>query len=252
MKNRYFLEIAFNGSNYHGWQIQNAQITVQQVLTECINTLLREELNVHGCGRTDTGVHAKKFFLHFDTPQELNIEFLRHLDSFLPNDITAKKIYTLSKKIHARYDAEKRSYEYVISQGKNPFMIEMSNKTFEKFDVKLMNEACDILLKYNDFESFSKTNNSHNHYICTLFKADWLGKDNLLIFRITSNRFVRSMVRLIVGTMLDVGRKKIGLDEFRKIIENKDRTKAGKAVLASGLYLVDVQYPKGVLVEIPD
>jgi len=249
MKNRYFLEIAFNGSNYHGWQRQPGQVTIQSVMAEHISTLLREELKVHGCGRTDAGVHARKFYLHFDTNQELNLDFRYKLDSFLPKDITAKKLYTLSKRIHARYDAIKRSYEYIISCGKDPFHVGMAVTYFEKFDIDLMNEACKVLLKYNDFESFSKTNNSHNHYLCNLFEAHWKNQENLLIFSITANRFLRSMVRLIVGTMLDVSRKKINIEKFRKIIEDKDRTKAGKAVYANGLYLVDVQYPERVLVE---
>lgn len=250
MKNRYFIEIAFNGTSYHGWQKQPNHITVQQVCNEKISTMLGEVINCHGCGRTDSGVHAARFFFHFDSRQELDKNFAFKLDAFLPADIKVVKMYILTKRIHARWDALSRTYEYIISHGKNPFRIELVTNTFETFDVGLMNEASNILLGYHDFETFSKTHNSHNHYLCDLTEACWRNENNLLIFRITANRFVRSMVRLIVGTMLDVGRKRLSLEEFRNIIEAKDRAKAGKAVPACGLYLVDVVYPEGILVEI--
>jgi tRNA pseudouridine38-40 synthase len=250
MKHRYFLEIAYNGSNYHGWQKQPGAISVQEVVNECISTLLGEQVSCIGCGRTDAGVHARKFILQFDTTKELNFDFAYKLNSFVPKDITVKKIYSLSRKIHARWDAIKRSYQYLITIGKDPFMKDLATISFEDPNIEIMNKACNILLEYNDFETFSKTHNSHNHYLCDLYEARWEKKDNLLIFTISANRFVRSMVRLIVGTMLMAGNEKISLDEFRSIIESKNRQKAGKAFPACGLYLTDVQYPEGILVEL--
>ena len=249
MKNRYFFEIAFNGSNYHGWQKQPNQITVQEVCNEKISVMLGEDINCHGCGRTDAGVHATKFLFHFDTPQLLDYNFAYKLNSFFPQDIKMLKMYGLKKRIHARYDALSRTYEYLISHGKSPFLPDMTASFHENFDMGLMNEACSILLKYNDFETFSKSNNSHSHYLCDLYEASWREEKELLIFRISANRFVRSMVRLIVGTLLEIGKQKISIEEFKVIIESKDRTKAGKSVPAYGLYLVDVAYPEGVFKE---
>ena len=247
MKPRYFVKIAYNGSNYHGWQIQNGQITVQQIINEHLSILLGEKISCLGCGRTDAGVHARKYFFHFDTDIPLNSQFFYKLNIFLPKDLRIFAAYTPDPRIHARWDAIKRSYEYLISYGKDPFLHGLAYQTNDKFDVELMNKACSILLEYNDFESFSKSNNNLNHYLCELFEVKWEFRDELLIFRISANRFVRGMVRLIVGTMLDVGRQKITLDEFRQIIESKDRTRAGVSVPACGLYLTDVVYPEGVL-----
>ena len=250
MKHRYFLNIAFRGSQYHGWQKQMHAISVQEVMATHISTILREELNVHGCGRTDAGVHARKFMLHFDSTQKLNAEFARNLNSFLPKDIAVRAMYKNTEKIHARYDALNRTYEYLITNKKHPFMIDQVATYYGEYDIDFLNKACEILLKYEDFESFSKTNNNHKHYLCSLEEAFWQKEEDILRFRITANRFVRSMVRLIVGTLLMVGEKKIDTEDFRKIIESKDRTKAGKSAPACGLYLVDVQYPEGRLKQV--
>ena len=247
MKHRYFVKIAYNGSKYHGWQIQKGQVSVQQTINEHLSILLKEKMDCYGCGRTDAGVHARNYYLHFDTNAELNSWFFFKLNAFLPKDIRIIAAYRPDPLIHARWDALKRSYEYLVSSAKDPFMQGFSYQTNEKFDVELMNKACSILFEYNDFESFSKSNNNLNHYLCELFEVKWEFRDELLIFRISANRFVRGMVRLIVGTMLDVGRQKITLDEFRQIIESKDRTRAGVSVPACGLYLTDVVYPEGVL-----
>lgn len=249
MKNRYFIEIAFNGTKYHGWQKQPGHISVQQVFNERISLMLGENINCNGCGRTDSGVHAAKFFFHFDTTHELNSDFAFKLNSFLPRDICVKKMFGMKKKIHARWDAIRRTYEYYLYRGKDPFRIDLVTNTWEKYNLQLMNEACRILMEYNDFECFSKSKNGQNHYLCDIFEANWREGNRLLVFRITANRFVRSMVRLVVGTMLDVGRERTSLDEFRRIIESRDRTKSGMAVPACGLYLVDVIYPEGVFIE---
>jgi tRNA pseudouridine38-40 synthase len=250
MKPRYFVHIAYNGNNYHGWQIQNGQISVQQTINEHLGIMLGEKVSCHGCGRTDAGVHARKYFFHFDTSAQLDAQFFYKLNAFLPKDIRVFKAYTPEPRIHARWDAMKRSYEYMVCLAKDPFMDGFAFQTHDSFDVDLMNMACTVLMEYNDFESFSKSNNNHNHYLCELFEAGWIQKDELLVFNISANRFVRSMVRLIVGTLLEVGRGKISIEEFREIIESKDRKKSKASVPACGLYLTDVVYPDGVLKEL--
>jgi tRNA pseudouridine38-40 synthase len=247
MKPRYFVKIAYNGNNYHGWQVQNGQISVQQTINEHLSILLGEKISCMGCGRTDAGVHARKYYFHFDTDTALNAQFFYKLNAFLPKDIRIFAAYHPEPRIHARWDAIKRSYEYLISPKKDPFMDGLANLTNDKFDLDLMNQACSVLLEYNDFETFSKSNNNLKHYLCDLSEAKWEQKEELLSFKISSNRFVRGMVRLIVGTMLDVGRFKINLDEFRQIIESKDRKNSGTSVPACGLYLTEVEYPEGVL-----
>lgn len=247
MKNRYFLEIAFNGSNYHGWQVQPETLTVQGQMNKHISVLLGEKITCQGCGRTDAGVHANKYLLHFNTTQELNDTFRRKLDRFLPLDISVKKIYLNQDKIHARWDALEREYVYLLSKGKNPFMLNTATLSFNPYDIKLMNEACQIVKEHQDFEAFCKANNNHNHYLCDIYEAHWEETDTLYKFTIRANRFLRSMIRLMVGSMIQVGRRKITLDEFRQILELKDRTKAGKAMPPQGLYFNDVTFPEGRL-----
>ncbi|MFC2114430.1 tRNA pseudouridine(38-40) synthase TruA [Bacteroidota bacterium] len=249
-KHRYFFSISFNGSNYHGWQIQPDAITVQQVMNEHIGVMIGEKVNCVGCGRTDAGVHAKNYLFHVDIKKELTATFARKLDAFLPKDIKINRIYANPKKIHARWDARFRSYEYIVSKGKDPFRIELVTNTFEKFNLERMNQACEILMEYDDFETFSKSHNSQNHYFCELIHASWSETDEHYLFSIKANRFVRSMVRMIVGTMLDVGRGRVSLDGFRKIIESKDRKNAGKTVPAGGLYFTGVGFPEDVLIEL--
>jgi tRNA pseudouridine38-40 synthase len=248
MKPRYFVHIAYNGNKYHGWQIQKSHVSVQQTLNEHISTMLGEKILCHGCGRTDAGVHARKYYFHFDTSSNLNNQFFYKLNAFLPKDIRIIQAFIPTPRIHARWDALKRSYEYLVCTVKDPFMDGFAFLTNDTFDIELMNNACQVLMEYNDFESFSKSNNGLKHYLCDIFDAGWVERDDLLIFRISANRFVRSMVRMIVGTMLDVGRKKITLQEFRAVIESKDRNNAGAVVPACGLYFTDVVYPEGVLI----
>lgn len=247
MNNRYFLEISFNGSNYHGWQVQPGQITVQGELNRHISIILGEKVNCIGCGRTDAGVHARGFMLHFDTSETLDDQFRKKLNRFIHQDISVNKIFENKNRIHARYDAIERSYEYILSKGKDPFLLDMATITYESYHTGLMNEACKVLLEYEDFECFSKTHNSHKHYLCQLKSASWEETGGQYIFRITSNRFLRSMIRMLVGTMIQVGREKISLNEFREIIESKDRQRAGKSVHAAGLYFLSVQYPENKL-----
>lgn len=246
-KHRYFLEIAYNGSAFHGWQIQPNSLSVQQVMNECISTMLSHSVNCMGCGRTDAGVHARCFFLHFDTEKELDADFSFRLNAFLPKEIKILHFYKNPEKIHARWDAISRSYEYLVAKGKNPFLSGLAATIYEILDIAKMNEACKTLSKYNDFKTFSKGHNQHEHYLCDLLEAYWSETEELYIFRITANRFVRSMVRMITGTMVEIGKGKISLDEFRSIIESKDRSRSGMAMPACGLYLTQVVYPQGKL-----
>jgi len=250
MKLRYFLEISFNGGAYHGWQMQKDAITVQQVLSEYIGIQLGEPVKCEGCGRTDAGVHARKYLLHFDSEHQLTADFTGKLNSFLPADIRVNKIYRNLKKIHARWDALSRTYEYVISKGKDPFRQGLATVSYESFDIGLMNEACRLLMKYEDFTTFSKTKGSQKSALCKIIYAQWTEDSQSYVFRITANRFLRGMVRLLVGTLLQVGSGKISPEEFEAIIGARDRKLSGKSVAACGLYFTDVKFPDGFLKEL--
>ncbi len=231
---RYFLEIAYNGKNYFGWQRQPEQISVQQVLEETLSTMLRKEIKIMGAGRTDTGVHAKQLFAHFDFNAIENKEdFLFRINSFLPKDISIKNIFKVMEDAHARFDALEREYEYIISFEKDPFSQDFAYQINNKPNVALMNEAAKILLNHKDFQCFSRSKTDVKTYNCTIVKALWEAKDNRLIFTIAADRFLRNMVRAIVGTLLDVGFGKISLEEFKKILESKSREEAGASAPAT-------------------
>lgn len=249
---RYFLNIAFRGAVYHGWQRQKNHVTVQQVMEDRLSTLLQEKMKVIGCGRTDSRVHAKNYYLHFDTSHDLENRFLRKLNSLLPGDIWAKEIFAAKhKELSARFDAISRTYEYWICTIKDPFYIDLATYFYQPMDLELMNRACGYLMKFEHFESFSKLNKDLNNYRCEVYEASWDRRTGeLLCFRITANRFVRSMVRLIVGTMADLGTGKISLEEFRKTLEKRDRKLSGKAAPPDGLYLTDVEYPGDALIRL--
>lgn len=247
---RYFIEIAYNGKNYFGWQRQPEQISVQQVLEETLSTLLRTELKIMGAGRTDTGVHAKQLFAHFDC-EDLGAkdEFLFRINSFLPKDISIKNIFEVKEDAHARFDAVEREYEYIISMEKDPFSQDFAFQINNKPNINLMNKAAELLLNHKDFQCFSRSNTDVKTYNCTIVKAFWEAKKNTLIFTIVADRFLRNMVRAIVGTLLDVGFEKVSLDEFQKILESKSREEAGASAPAHGLYLTKVVYPKEIFLK---
>ena len=240
---RYFIEFSYNGKNYFGYQIQPNQISVQEELEKALSTLLREEIKITGAGRTDTGVHAKKMFAHFDTEQFLDENLPYKLNSFLPSDISVKRIFEVRNDFHARFDATFRMYEYYISLEKNPFTQDFAWQ-FRKgnFDVEKMNEACKILFEYEDFGSFAKVGGDNKTNLCKIYKAEWQQNDNELKFTISANRFLRNMVRAIVGTMVEIGTGKIEVQDLRKIIEDQNRNSAGSSAPAHGLFLVDVGY----------
>jgi tRNA pseudouridine38-40 synthase len=240
---RYFIELAYKGTNYCGWQYQPDANSVQETLNKALSILLKKEIDVVGAGRTDTGVHAKQMYAHFDYDAAIDSQQLVHkLNSFLPKDIVVLNIIKVSDEAHARFDAKKRTYEYHIHTFKDVFENEGSWLHQLPLDVDKMNEACQILFKHNDFECFSKTNTDVRTFNCIIFEAHWNQTGNKIVFTISADRFLRNMVRAIVGTMINIGLGKISLSDFEKIIESKDRSQAGFSVPAHGLYLIQIEY----------
>lgn len=251
---RYFIKLAYNGTAYHGWQIQPNAASVQETLNKAFSVLLNSEINLMGAGRTDTGVHAREMYAHFDFENPFDIPKLVHkLNSYLPKDIVIYQIFPVDSEAHTRFDATKRTYEYHIHLFKDAFLQEQSWYFTQDLDVDLMNEAAKLLFNHTDFQSFSKVNTDVNTFDCTIFEAYWTRggteqsgaqKDgNKLIFTISANRFLRNMVRSIVGTLVNIGLHKITLADFNAIIESKSRNKAGFSVPAHGLYLTKIEYP---------
>jgi tRNA pseudouridine38-40 synthase len=250
---RYFIELAYKGTNYHGWQYQPGADSVQETLNKALSLLLKTDIDIVGAGRTDTGVHAKQMFAHFDFETEIDIPQLKHkLNSFLPKDIVIFNILKVVDEAHARFDAVKRTYEYHIHTTKDAFENEGSYQFQLPLDIDKMNEACQILFKHADFECFSKVNTDVRTFNCVIFEAYWTRglaeqsgakqAGNKLVFTIAADRFLRNMVRAIVGTMLNIGTGKISLQDFEKIIDSKDRGQAGFSVPAHGLYLTKIEY----------
>ena len=247
---RYFIHLAYKGTNYHGWQIQPNAVTIQQTLNEALSIILRKDINLVGAGRTDAGVHASSFYAHFDLNHEQSID-INHLvfklNSYLPNDIAIYNVYPVSSNAHARFDATSRTYKYYMFTRKNPFNTDISYFLFKKVNVEKMNEACSILKYYKDFTSFSKRSTETKTNLCDIYRAEWNKKGYELIFTIEANRFLRNMVRAIVGTMIEIGEGKLTLEEFTNIIEGQDRTLARYSIPADGLFLSDIQYPNSLL-----
>ncbi len=247
---RYFIQLAYNGTNFNGWQIQPNGITVQQEIEKAMELLLGFKIGVSGCGRTDTGVHASDFYAHFDIDEASMIvsagQLKYKLNLLLPTSIVIYDIFKVNPGIHARFSALSRTYNYRISQTKNPFSNGLTYFYHHPLDIQAMNDAASILMQYNDFSCFSKTRTQVKTNICSISKAVWEKEDAMLIFTITADRFLRNMVRAIVGTMLDVGRNKITLDDFRNVIEGKNRSNAGFSVPPQGLFLSKVVYPDDI------
>ena len=244
---RYFLEIAYNGTQYHGWQIQPDAVSVQEVVERTLSTFFRAEIKVTGAGRTDTGVHARQLFAHADLCKiDAISETLFKLNSFLPKDIVIQNIFEVTPDAHARFDATSREYEYLITLKKDPFQQKLAYQINQLPDLELMNKASNILCSYSDFQCFSRSKTDVKTYICSVTKAVWEINQNQLRFTISADRFLRNMVRAIVGTLLDVGFGKTTLDEVHDIIKSKDRGKAGASAPAHGLYLTRVTYPNTI------
>ncbi len=245
---RYFLALQYDGTNYHGWQIQQNANSVQAEINQALSTLLQQTTMVTGAGRTDTGVHAKQLYAHFDSNERIDCENLQYkLNNILPFDIACNEIVKVNDEAHARFDATARTYEYWITKTKNPFLIKKSWFYPHQLDIDLMNEAANELKNHIDFSCFSKSHTDTFTNDCTITNAFWKEDSNQLIFTITANRFLRNMVRAIVGTLIEVGRKKIDIDDLRGIINSKNRNNAGVSVPAHGLYLTQINYPKEVL-----
>jgi tRNA pseudouridine38-40 synthase len=241
---RYFIELSYNGEKYHGWQNQPNAISVQEVIEKALSTLLRTKLSILGAGRTDAGVHAKQMFAHFDTEIAINcVELTLKLNSFLPKDVAIQQIHQVTDDAHARFNATGRTYEYLIVTEKNPFRNQSAHIVYKKLDVSLMNKAANELFNYKDFKSFSKTHTDVKTYICQIETAFWEQRNELLVFTIRADRFLRNMVRAIVGTLLEVGLGKTSIEEFKQIIESRDRNNAGTSVPGKALYLTAVTYP---------
>lgn len=248
--NRYFLHLAYDGTAYHGWQLQPNGISVQQVLNEALTTVLRQPVMAHGAGRTDTGVHATQFFAHFDLLNYLSPEECKQLifsvNGIIPSDIAVFEVFLVKPNAHARFSALSRTYEYIICQRKNPFFVNRAWFNNHKVDANLMNQGASILLDYNDFGCFSKTNTQVKTFKCNLKEAFWQSDGHLLRFTITADRFLRNMVRSIVGTLVELGRGKITMHDLVRIIESGDRRLAGFSVPAQGLYLKNIRYPEDI------
>lgn len=241
---RYFIKLTYKGTNYFGWQYQPDAISVQETLNKALSTLLKTNIDILGAGRTDSGVHAKEMFAHFDYETEIDTQKIVYkLNSFLPKDIAIFDLIKVHDDAHARFDATKRTYEYHIHTKKNAFESDDSWYYSLPLDVEKMNEACKILFEYIDFECFSKTHTDVNTFNCKIFEANWKQNEEKLVFTISADRFLRNMVRAIVGTMINIGSGKVSLNDFRKIIESKNRSKAGFSVPAHGLYLTKIEYP---------
>ncbi|MDT0677804.1 tRNA pseudouridine(38-40) synthase TruA [Autumnicola musiva] len=240
---RYFFELSYLGTAYHGWQKQPNAVSVQEKIEQVLKRLLQENIEIVGAGRTDAGVHAKQLFAHFDTEVCLNREELLYkMNSMLPKDIAVTRIFRVKTDAHARFDAISRSYEYQLAQRKDPFLIDQAYYLKQDLDVDKMNEAAGILKNYRNFKCFSKSRTDVKTYNCTIKSAEWKSTGELLVFHITADRFLRNMVRAIVGTLLEIGQKKNSVEDLHKIIKSEDRGRAGTSVPARGLFLTRIEY----------
>lgn len=256
-KQRYFIQLAYDGTDFHGWQIQPNATTVQELLNDALTIVLREPIETTGCGRTDTGVHARDFFAHLDLGSMVNaqwsmgessqaidlIKTVTSINAILPDTIAVKRIIPVHADAHARFDATSRSYEYHVHFNKDPFKINHSWQLRDKPDIALMNAAARIIMEHTDFSCFSKSNTQTYTNNCKITRAEWVYSEHCLVFHITADRFLRNMVRAIVGTLMLVGRKEIQPEDVRAIIESKNRSNAGTSVPACGLYLTEIKYP---------
>lgn len=241
---RYFITFSYDGTAYHGWQIQPHSVTVQEELQKALSTLMRKPMEVVGAGRTDTGVHARKMIAHFDHDEVLDCpQLVYKLNKLLPRDIAVQHVEPVADDMHARFSAKSRTYHYYVHLDKNPFLRSYSWRVYGNPDFELMNRAARVLMEYKDFTSFSKVNTDTKTNDCTITEARWdrVGEDQWR-FTVTANRFLRNMVRAIVGTLMEVGRGRMTIEQLRSVIEAKDRCRAGDSVPGNALFLVEVLY----------
>lgn len=242
---RYFVELAYKGTAFHGWQVQNNAPSVQEELNKALSVLCRFQVETLGCGRTDTGVHASQFFAHFDVEELIDDVslFTFRLNAIISRDIVIFQTIAVADDAHARFDATLRSYSYYISREKNPFLQELTWMWTQDININLMNDAAILFLTHEDYGCFNKSGGQQFTTKCTISEARWIDEGELLRFTITANRFLRGMVRAIVGTMIEIGQEKRSLDNFKNLLVSEDRTLAGQAVPAQGLFLEEVKYP---------
>lgn len=241
---RYFIELSYNGSKYHGWQKQKNALSVQEELEKALSTLFRQPINIMGSGRTDTGVHALQQFAHFNVDLDFTkADFLKRMNGLLPDDIAVLNVTSVYDNAHARFDAEFRRYEYHITFRKDPFMIGKAWHCYYNLDLEPMTVAAKYLLGKQDFECFSRKKTDVKTFVCEINNASWEQTSNGLVFHIQANRFLRGMVRAIVGTLIKIGRGQLESSSMSEIISSKDRNLAGSAAPAHGLFLSKVKYP---------
>jgi tRNA pseudouridine38-40 synthase len=245
---RYFIRLAYKGTNYNGWQVQPNAPTVQAELEKALSLIIRKETEIVGCGRTDTGVHASDYYAHFDYEQGISdtAELVYKLNKFISPDIAIKEIVEVNPDAHARFSATQRVYEYKIVREKNPFTQGLAYYYFGTLDIDAMNKAAAILLEIKDFKAFSKAHTDVKTTLCDVTLAQWDVKGDVLVFTISANRFLRNMVRAVVGTLLEVGRGKLSIDGFIEVINSLERSEAGDSAPAEGLYLAKIIYPQSI------
>ncbi len=250
---RYFLRLAYDGLHYHGWQSQENAVSVQTEIEKCMTLKLGEIVKLSGCGRTDTRVHARTYYAHFDLANPIDLEkkdsFLNNLNQFLPADIVLIDLSEVSPEANARFDAISRTYSYYMHHTKDPFIRHHSLYYYGPLDVDTMQEACSVLLEYEDFTSFSKLHTQTKTNNCRISKAVWVQSGHNLVFTITADRFLRNMVRAIVGTMLEIGKGKLTIEGFKEVIESKNRSNAGFSVPGYALFLENVSYPEELFLQ---
>jgi tRNA pseudouridine38-40 synthase len=250
---RYFIYLSYNGVRYCGWQNQPNGISVQQKIEESLGILLRKPVSITGAGRTDAGVHARMMVAHFDWADEFSgsinslTELSDKLNRILPPDISILEIIPVPSGAHARFDAVSRTYQYYVAFRKDPFDYSFHYRLNRPLNFELMNEAASVLFEYTDFTSFSKLHTDVKTNLCRIMRAKWTPIDDVWVFTITADRFLRNMVRAIVGTLLDVGRNKVSMEDFREIIESKDRSKAGSSAPGNALFLTNIEYPPAIV-----
>lgn len=246
---RFAIILAYKGTNYHGWQKQQNALSVQTVLDEKLSLLLGENIETLGCGRTDTGVHAKVYYAHFDCSKPIADfdKMIFKLNQMLPDDIAVYDCIAVKDEFNARFDAAWRAYEYHITKVPDPFANQLAWYQYGNLQIDKMNEAAALLLQHKDFECFSKVHTQVNNFNCDVMHAEWTTIDNKIIFSIRANRFLRNMVRAIVGTLVEVGRNNITIEQFGQILNSRNRSEAGQSVPAHGLFLTAVYYPQHVI-----
>ena len=253
---RYFMRLSFNGESFHGWQSQQNAKSIQSTIKDAMIVVLRESVEIVGAGRTDAGVHAREFYAHFDLSRELLLAERRnlvyHLNGYLPDNISVSEILPVKNDAHSRFSASSRTYQYIITRKKDPFRQAFSLYYPGKLNLSIMNKGAQIIKNNLDFTSFAKLPMETKTNICNVEYAVWEEKGDLMIFTITADRFLRNMVRAIVGTLIEIGRGKIDLEDLEKIILSKDRRAAGYSVPANGLFLVSVNYPVDIFLKTSD